>query len=56
MGKALNQVQFRGGLEGGAKGKQMDAVPVNAVFRRLRQEDQTFRDNLSNSKRAYRTY
>lgn len=50
-GKVLNQVQFRRGLGGGAKDKQMHAVPFNSAFRRLRQEDHTFRDNLSHSMR-----
>lgn len=54
-GKALSQLQFRRGLEGGARDKQRNAVPFNSAFRRLRQEDQTFRDNLNNAMRPYRT-
>lgn len=48
--------QCRRRLEGGAKDKQRDAVPFNSASRRLRQGDQTFRDNLSNSMRHYCTY
>lgn len=55
-GKAPDQVWFRRELEGGAKDKQTHAVPFNSASRRLRQGDQTFRDNLSNSMRPYSTY